>query len=135
MNLRVVIIDDDVLVAGVLKDIVLHCGAEVVAVAHGYETGAALLVDRSACDLAFIDLRLGKELSGVDLARQAVGRGIQVIAVTGALQLPEDLVGAGLLTKPFSVESVRLVLDTVGARDRAPASAERAGKDDAAALG
>jgi DNA-binding response OmpR family regulator len=132
MNLRVVIIDDDALVAGVLKDIVTHCGAEVVGVAHGYETGAVLLADRSTCDLAFIDLRLGEDLSGVDLARQAVERGIQVIAVTGSHVLPEGLLGAALLTKPFSVEAVRMVLGTVGVPHGAPGSAARRGTGGAA---
>ncbi len=113
---RAVIIEDDKTVATILTDIVTLHGVDVVAVAHDYDTGTALLVDDPAFDLAFIDLRLGDALNGAQLARQAVERGIQVIVVTGSSGLPEDLAAAALLTKPFSVEAVRLVLDTLGGR-------------------
>jgi DNA-binding NarL/FixJ family response regulator len=116
---RAVIIDDEPLVAMTLKDMVVRCGADVVGVAHHYDGGAALLADDPACDLAFIDLWFGNALRGVDLARQAVSRGIQVVAVTGSGRLPEDLPGAALLTKPFSTEAVRLLVNALGVRQTA----------------
>lgn len=105
---RAIIIDDDVTVATVLEDIVTRCGVEVVALAHDYETGARLLIN-PRCDLAFVDLQLGKALSGVDLARRAVEAGVSTIVVTGSDRLPQTLTGAALLLKPFSTETVRLL--------------------------
>ncbi len=109
---RVLIVDDDEILAVLLKDIVEQCGAVVGAVAHTYDSARQLL-DTAAFDLAFIDLRLGAALTGADLARQAAARHIQVVAVTGSPTLPEGLEGVALLTKPFSVETVRLLLDTL----------------------
>ncbi len=113
---RAVVIDDDPAVATILADVLMHCGVEVVALARDDEAGAALLGGELAFELAFIDLKLGGALKGVELARQAVERGIQVVVVTGSDRLPEDLAGPALLMKPFSMESVRLVLDTLNVR-------------------
>jgi CheY-like chemotaxis protein len=111
---RVLIVDDEVLVTAALMEIVEQCGAEVGAVVHDAETAMRLLAGGDAFDLAFIDLRLGDAMTGVDVAREAAARGIQVIAMTGYSVLPDGLEGAALLTKPFSVDTVRRLFDALG---------------------
>jgi len=113
---KAVVIDDETLVAATLRDIVETLGTEVVGVAHAYDEGLRLIEGQPGCDYAFIDLKLGRDLSGVQLAQRAVELGMKVIAVTGFPRLPDGLEGAALLTKPFSVEAVRLVLDMLRPR-------------------
>jgi DNA-binding NtrC family response regulator len=114
----VVVIDDEVLLATALIDIVKGLGAEVVGVAHAYADALQLLEASVRCEIAFIDLKLGDTLSGVQLAQRAVELGIKVIAMTGFPRLPTGLEGAALLTKPFSIEAVRLVFDMLRPRGR-----------------
>src|SRR5258708_18426476 len=108
---RVLIVDDEVILAEALRDIVEQLGARVTATAHDYAAAVHLLTGTPEIDLAFIDLRLGDAMTGVELARQAAARGIQVVAMTGYSTLPDELAGTSLLTKPFSVETVRLLFD------------------------
>ncbi|HUA52334.1 MAG TPA: response regulator [Candidatus Sulfotelmatobacter sp.] len=114
---RVLVVDDEELVVAVLEGILERLGVEAVESAHSFEAAAALLDGPVRHDLAFVDLRLGQTLSGIELARTAAARGVLVVAMTGERTLPEGLDGAALLTKPFSVETVRLVFDTM-ARQR-----------------
>ena len=114
---RILVVDDDELIVAVLKDILERLGAGAVECAYTFDAGAELLAGPVRHDLAFIDLRLGQTLSGIDLARTAAAGGVLVVAMTGERHLPEGLDGAALLTKPFSVEAVRLVFDTM-ARQR-----------------
>src|SRR5260221_14649514 len=111
---RVLIVDDEVILAEALRDIVEQYGARVTATAHDYAAAARLLEGTPEIDLAFIDLRLGDAMTGVELARQAAARGIQAVAMPGYSSLPDELAGAALLTKPFSVETVRLLFDVLG---------------------
>src|SRR6266851_4648654 len=98
---RVLIVEDEVLVATALAEMIKGLGGLVEAVAHAYDEATALLDGTAGYDLAFIDLMLGDALSGVELARRAAARGIQVVAMTGYAHLPDGLDGAALLTKPF----------------------------------
>jgi CheY-like chemotaxis protein len=113
---KVLVIDDEILVAATLRDILEALGTEVVGTAHGFDEALVLIEAQPDCAFAFIDLKLGAALSGVQLAQRAVELGIQVIAVTGSPRLPDGLQGAALLTKPFSVEAVRRVLDMLRPR-------------------
>jgi CheY-like chemotaxis protein len=111
---KVLIVDDEVMIVATLKGILEALGVKSVESAHAYDEAVRLLDRPSPFDLAFIDLKLGRTLSGVELARTAAALGIQVIAMTGYSLMPEGLEGAALLTKPFSVEAVQLVFDTMG---------------------
>jgi CheY-like chemotaxis protein len=113
---RVLIVEDEVLVATALAEMIKGLGGAVEAIAHAYDEATALLNGAAGYDLAFIDLMLGGVLSGVELARQAAARDIQVVAMTGYARLPDGLDAATLLTKPFSAETVRLVFEMLGRR-------------------
>lgn len=114
---RVAIVDDEEFVVLGLKATLEALGHAVSAVAHGVEDAVALVERRDACDIAFIDLGLGGQPAGIDIARRAVRNGWAVVVMTGGASLPADLAGAALLLKPFSDESVRTVLHTLGRRD------------------
>jgi len=111
------IVDDDSGVAQILSDIVQGCGYVVSHVVHSDTDAYALLDGDLRWDVAFVDLNLGQGPTGVEVARRAAECSGNVIVMTGLPRLPELLTGMGLLLKPFSVEQVRLLLDTFG---RAP---------------
>jgi DNA-binding response OmpR family regulator len=115
---RVAIVDDEEFVVLGLQETLEAHGYAVAAVAHSYEDAVALVERREACEIAFVDLGLGGKPAGIDIARRAVRNGWAVVVMTGGASLPADLAGAALLLKPFSDESVRTVLHTLGRRDR-----------------
>jgi CheY-like chemotaxis protein len=106
------IVDDDVSVGQVLKDMVESCGYAVTHLVHSDTEANALLESDHRWVVAFVDLNLGKGPTGVEVARRAAERSDNVIVMTGLPRLPEALTGMGLLLKPFSVEQVRLLLDS-----------------------
>jgi len=113
------IVDDDAGVAQILADIVQGCGYVVSHVARSDAEAHALLDGEQRWDVAFVDLNLGKGPTGVEVARRAAERSPNVIVMTGLPRLPDALTGMGLLLKPFSVEQVRLLLDSIGRTPRA----------------
>jgi CheY-like chemotaxis protein len=113
---KAIVVDDEMLIADALSASLEEQGVDVVGVAYTYDDASQLLEEQPRSDLAFIDLKLGKALSGVRLAQRAGELGIQVIAMTGS-RLPADLEGVALLTKPFSMESVRRILDMLRPRE------------------
>ncbi len=112
------IVDDDVSVGQVLKDMVEGCGYAVTHLVHSDVDAYALLDTDQRWTVAFVDLNLGKGPTGVEVARRAAGRSDNIIVMTGLPRLPDALTGMGLLLKPFSVEQVRLLLDSFGRPER-----------------
>jgi DNA-binding response OmpR family regulator len=113
---KIIIVDDDQMITGLLTDALKGSAVDVVGVAHSYEAALPLIEAQPHCDIAFIDLRLGAALTGVELAHRAVKLGIEVVAMTGSGRLPDGLEGAALLTKPFSIEALRLLITALSAR-------------------
>jgi CheY-like chemotaxis protein len=111
---RVLIVDDQPLVAMMLAEMLNRCAAGPVDVVHTREAAAALLAGSGpGYQLAFIDLKLGDTLGGVELVHQATALGVKVVAITGYSELPGALEGVALLTKPFSFQAVQLVFEAV----------------------
>ncbi|HVV37549.1 MAG TPA: response regulator [Acidimicrobiales bacterium] len=78
---RVVLVDNDEAVLGLLQlDLGLE-GHEIVGTATSGETGLRLCADRRP-DVLVVDLRLGAGIDGVDVARQVQGDGMQVVVYT-----------------------------------------------------
>ena len=108
------IVDDDLSVGQVLKDMVEGIGFAVTHVVHDDSAAYALFDADHRWDVAFVDLNLGKGgPTGVEVARRASERSNSVIVITGLPRLPDTLSGMGLLLKPFSVDQVRLILDNM----------------------
>ena len=108
------IVDDDVSVGQVLKDMVESVGYNVTHVLRDDAGAYALFDTDQRWDVVFVDLNLGKGPTGVEVARRAAGCAGNVIVMTGLPRLPDALTGMGLLLKPFSVEQVRLLLSVAG---------------------
>jgi len=116
-RLRALVVEDEPLLAASLVDSLGRLGLEVGGVASDRAQALALL-DRERFDIAFLDLYLGQEHHGLELARLAAGRGIAVVLVTGQLghavsDALSTLRSAALLTKPFSIDQLRSVVAAV----------------------
>lgn len=108
---RVLVVEDEPLLAETLCDLMRDAGCEPVGPAATV-TEALSLIEQGAIDVALLDIRLKRETS-FPVARALRQRGIPWLFLTSYQQhtLPDDLADAILVEKPFSppalVEVVR----------------------------
>ena len=105
-RLRVLVVEDEWLVADYIVDVLEEAGHEVVATAATGEKALGHL-ERNAIDVALLDIMLKGSLSGIDVARAARARGIPHVFITGsgdpATRAAAEATGPlGFLQKPFS---------------------------------
>jgi|HubBroStandDraft_6_1064221.scaffolds.fasta_scaffold616482_2 CheY-like chemotaxis protein len=102
---RVLIVEDEALIAFVLEDIVRDLGYEVAAVASTLET--AMATEPDSFDLAILDVQLnGMEV--YPFAETLMSRGIPYIFASGngRLAIPDAHRATVLLPKPFRQEAL-----------------------------
>ena len=100
---RVLVVEDESLLAETLCDLMQDAGCEMVGPAA--TVAAALrLIDQAAIDVAILDIQLVREVS-FPVAYALRRRGIPLLFLTSSQQrnLPHDLRDAILVEKPFSV--------------------------------
>jgi CheY-like chemotaxis protein len=108
---RVLIVEDEVLVAMLLEELMERMGYEVVAVSSHLEE-ALELARTLAVDFAMLDINLnGKE--SFPVAEVLRGRGIPFIFATGYgdSALASDFADALVIEKPFNRAALRQALD------------------------
>ncbi|MFC3691740.1 response regulator [Chenggangzhangella methanolivorans] len=115
--MRVLIVEDDMAVAGALSPLVTEAGHELVGLAADRDTAIALLASTTV-HLALIDLRLADGWTGADVARAAAARDIAgVFTTANPSMLPADLAGAcAVMAKPYSPRLVTAALTYIAAR-------------------
>jgi CheY-like chemotaxis protein len=110
--LRVLIVEDEVLLAAELEYLVAASGAEPVG--HAMTSPEALsLAERLRPDLAMVDIHLGDGATGIEAAREMIDHcGAIVLFITANMKrLPDDLAGAcGVMSKPYSEHQIRAAL-------------------------
>ena len=103
--LRVLIIEDEMLLAMDLEIVVEDCGHEVVAEAVCLHSAEAL-PDLALPDLAIVDVNLANGTSGLDVSAMIQRRWVDAVIVfvtANPAKIPSDFGGAhGLIAKPFS---------------------------------
>lgn len=106
-GLRVLLVEDEGGVALLLEDMLEELGCEVAA-SVARISRALEAVRSQSFDLAVLDVNVGGETS-FDLARLLLDRGTPFLFSTGygATGLPADLVSCPVLSKPFTMESLR----------------------------
>ncbi len=110
--LRVLIVEDEVLLAAELEYLVAASGAAPVGHAMT-STEAVDLAERLHPDLALVDVHLSDGPTGIDAARQMTDHcGAIVLFITANMKrLPEDFAGAcGVMSKPYSEHQVRMAI-------------------------
>jgi CheY-like chemotaxis protein len=110
--LRVLIVEDEVLLATELEYLVAASGAEPVG--HAMSRPEALdLAERLHPDLALVDVHLSDGPTGVEAARDMTSHcGAIVLFITANMKrLPDDFAGAcGVMSKPYSEHQIRQAL-------------------------
>jgi DNA-binding NarL/FixJ family response regulator len=117
MNKRVVIVDDDVLIAMHLRRLCEESGTQVVGIAHDSRSAQEMILAQRP-DYVIMDLRLGEQRDGVDIAAEVRDSlpDIKFIFVTGAsgqLEIAriESVKPKHILTKPVNQKDIRGAFD------------------------
>lgn len=106
---RVLVVEDDPLIGFDLAVELEQAGFAVVGVAPSVNK-ALILFQQHGCEVAILDVNLGRETSA-GIARALAAAGVPFVALTGyaADQCPDEFTSAPLLSKPF--ETDRLVAE------------------------
>jgi DNA-binding response OmpR family regulator len=111
--LRVLIVEDEVLLAVELEYLVSTTGAKPVG--HAMSSPEAVdMAERLHPDLALVDVNLGDGPSGIDAAREMTEHcGALVLFITAnTKRIPADFAGAcGVMSKPYSEHGVRTAIE------------------------
>ena len=126
MYARILIVEDEMLVAMELESLLEDLGHEVVGIAPDLQS-ARQLFDEDL-DLALVDLNLRDGLTGPEIGRNLSSQGVTVLFVTANPRLlGEGIAGAiGVITKPADEDMVRSAVSYAlavrkGKRARPPA--------------
>ena len=108
---RILVVEDEFLIAMEVEDILRALGAEVVG-PFGRLEPALGAVQKEVLDGAVLDVRLDGETSE-QVAAELVSRGVPVLLTTGyeGEQLPPDLRHLPRLRKPFDERDLRDMLE------------------------
>jgi DNA-binding response OmpR family regulator len=115
---KVLIVEDDFMIADCLEEILVDAGYEVCGIAREVDEAIAMGKEHRP-DLAVIDLRLAAGRYGTEVASVlCVGGGLGVLYVTGNANHPMlvDAAGEGCMSKPYSAASILAALRIVSER-------------------
>ncbi len=104
---RVAIVEDEVLIAILLEDILDSLGCEVVGPAASLQEASDLLALGRPIDTAILDVNLGSD-PVYSVADQLIAAGVEVIFATGSHRsvLPDRFAGCKVLEKPYAFAAV-----------------------------
>ena len=111
-DLRVMIVEDQAILAMELEMVLTDAGCAVIGCAMD-QAGALEIADRECLDLALVDLNLLDGLTGPQIAKRLIeDYGSAVVFMTANLeQIPEGFAGAlGAVSKPFDEQTIRAVV-------------------------
>jgi CheY-like chemotaxis protein len=107
-NARVLIVEDEPLIAMNAEAMIADLGYEVLAAVGTVELALKALTQRRP-DIVLLDLLLGSD-SGLPVAERCRRLGIRVIFATGLTILPDGWGDTPVITKPYLMEDLRLTL-------------------------
>ena len=109
---RVLLVEDEALIAFALEDMLLVLGAEVVGPAHRLDEAVALALT-SELDAAILDVNLRAGEQSWPIADRLAGKGIPFILATGGAgdMIAEPFRDRPVLSKPFTMDGVEKALD------------------------
>jgi CheY-like chemotaxis protein len=120
LGTRILVIEDEFLIATVIEDILRQAGAEEVVIAVNMQEAREALSE-CAFDIAMIDMQLDEGAdSGLTLGELAMARGIPFIFLTGyaGVVLPEGFSAVPVLTKPYIPRTLIEALSNILAQAR-----------------
>jgi DNA-binding NtrC family response regulator len=115
MSKRVLIVEDEFIVANDLRLILMQAGYSVMGIASSAE-GAGELLQKHQPDLVILDIRLEGELSGIDFGRKLRAENIAFIYLSAyanqqVLEEAKTTEPYGFLVKPFREQDLLVALD------------------------
>jgi DNA-binding response OmpR family regulator len=112
MTLRILIVEDEMMIAMLVEDMLLDLGHETVGPAAKLDAGMKLATSE-VLDLAILDVNLGGARS-YPIADLLVARGVPVVFATGygAAGLDPQYAGTPVITKPFHMEALAKTIET-----------------------
>lgn len=110
MSCRVLVVEDEILVAIEFEYLIHDLGHRPVGIAADSRSALALAGD---ADVAFVDLNLVDGPTGVELGRALAGRGVTVVYMTAnPEQLGQGVAGTvGVIAKPADNAELRQAID------------------------
>ncbi|NEH46221.1 response regulator [Rhizobium leguminosarum] len=114
--MKVMIVEDEMLLAMELESEVEAAGHEVAGIAMNSRQAHDLLASQKP-DFAFVDVQLMDGLTGIEIGRSLAAAGIPYVFVTGNIKrLPPDFVGAlGAIEKPYTMNGMKSALNYISA--------------------
>ena len=109
---RIVIVEDEPLVAFDNEHLLSEAGYEVVATVDTLAE-ATRVIQEEELDLVLTDIKLNGDGDGMDVARAAAAKGVPVLFVTGNCPVEAHTLGVGCLTKPYSDKMMKAALDAL----------------------
>jgi len=117
--LRVLVVEDELLIALLLEEYLVSIGCEVVGIARD-SASACRLVDQEHPDLALLDINLANGTSA-PVARRLAEQGRPFIFVTAyddLDNLPKDLRESKVIQKPVDPARLRTMVDQAASQNR-----------------
>jgi two-component system, response regulator PdtaR len=111
---RIVIVEDEPLVAFDVEHLLVEAGYDVVATVDNFEEARAV-IDAEAVDLVLSDIELSGEGDGLDVARAAAAREVPVLFVSGNCPVEARSLAVGCLAKPYTEKTLRSALEALDA--------------------
>ena len=114
---RIVIVEDEPLVAFDNEHLLSEDGYEVVATVDTLED-AARAIEEQEVDLVLSDITRSGEGTGMDVARAAAAKGVPVLFVSATCPVEAQSLGVGCLAKPYTDKMLKTALDALDAKMR-----------------
>jgi DNA-binding response OmpR family regulator len=109
---RILIVEDEPLVAFDNEHLLGEAGYEVVATVDNLADAVRVLSDEKV-DLVLSDIRLRGEGDGMDVARAAAAKHVPVLFVSAHCPVEARSLGIGCLAKPYTDKGLRNALEMV----------------------
>jgi len=114
---RILIVEDEPLVAFDNEHMLADAGYEVVATVDSF-AAAAEVIETEPIDLVLTDITLAGDGDGFDVARAAAAKEVAVLVVTGNCGDEAKSVALGCLAKPYTEKVLLGALDALDAHLR-----------------
>jgi DNA-binding response OmpR family regulator len=112
---RILIVEDEPLVAFDSEHLLRECGYDVVATVDCL-ADAVRVLGESQVDLVLSDIQLAGDGDGMDVARAAAERQVPVLFVTGNCPIEARGLGLGCLSKPYTDKVLKGALEAIDRR-------------------
>ena len=106
---RIVVVEDEPLIAFDIEHMLGDAGYEVVATVDTLVDVTRLLGEETI-DLILCDIQLRGDGDGMDVARAAEAKGVPVLFVSGNCPVDAPTLGVGCLAKPYSEKTLKNAL-------------------------